>query len=61
LEPEQEVRITGEAIDLRDHRRCLPHPTLRQRSRELRTVIEFAAFDLYEFRQRRRTETGEVG
>ena len=47
---EQEVRITGEAIDLRDHQRCLPHPTLGQRSRELRAVVTFAALDFNELR-----------
>jgi hypothetical protein len=61
LEPEQEVRVAGEPIELRDDQRPLPQPTFGQGSRKLRAIIPFAAFDLDEFRQGYRTEAGKVG
>ena len=55
------MRIARETIELRDHQRCLTHPTFSERPREFRAVGALAAFHLDEFRDRFRTKAAEVG
>jgi hypothetical protein len=56
LEPEEEVRIAGEAIELGDDQRRFSNPAFREGSRELRAIVPLAALDLDELRQRGRPE-----
>jgi len=56
LEPEEEVRIAGEAIELGDDQRRFSNPAFREGSRELRAIVPLAALDLDELRQRGRSE-----
>src|SRR5712691_3732160 len=53
--------MAGEAVELRYDQGCLPHSAFGKRSRELRAVGALPAFHLDEFRDRCRTEAGEVG
>src|SRR5690348_12416971 len=55
------MRVPGEPVEFRDDQRCLPHPAFGQCSRELWAVGALAAFHFDEFRDRFRTETGEIG
>jgi hypothetical protein len=60
LQPEQEVRIASEAIELGDHQGRLRHTAFGQRPGELRAIVALAALDLDKLRQRRDVEAGKV-
>jgi hypothetical protein len=57
---QQEMRIAGEAIELRDHQRRLADAAFRQHPAELRAIVALAALDLDKLRQRPDVEAGKV-